>query len=52
MWLLITFIAVWTFSPGPVAVLTLHNAQKHGQAAGIAAACGATLTKVNKSQSA
>ncbi|GAB5491982.1 MAG: hypothetical protein Phog2KO_21970 [Phototrophicaceae bacterium] len=43
MWLLITFITVWALSPGPVAVMTLHEARKNGFSAGLAFVCGATL---------
>lgn len=44
MWLLITFIAIWALSPGPVAVITLHETRKHGFMAGVAVSSGATLT--------
>ena len=44
MWLLITFIAIWALSPGPVVVMTLHEARAHGLKAGIAVSAGATLT--------
>lgn len=44
MWLLITFIAIWALSPGPVAVITLHETRKHGLMAGVAVSGGATLT--------
>lgn len=44
MWLLITFITVWALSPGPVAVMTLHETRKYGLMAGIAVSTGATVT--------
>lgn len=44
MWLLITFITIWAVSPGPVAVITLHESRKHGLMAGVAVSAGATLT--------
>lgn len=44
MWLLITFITIWAISPGPVAVMTLHESRKHGLMAGVAVSAGATLT--------
>lgn len=44
MWLLISFIVIWAISPGPVAVMTLHEARKNGRIAGIAVVSGATLT--------
>lgn len=44
MWLLITFIAIWALSPGPVAVMTLHETRKNGLMAGVAVSGGATLT--------
>ena len=44
MWLLITFIAIWALSPGPVAVMTLHETRKNGLKAGVAVSGGATLT--------
>lgn len=44
MWLLISFIAIWALSPGPVAVITLHETRKHGLMAGVAVSGGATLT--------
>lgn len=46
MLLLITFITIWALSPGPVAVMTLHETRKHGLMAGIAVSGGATLTAV------
>lgn len=33
-----------TLSPGPVAVLTIHNTTRHGRPAGIAVAMGGTVT--------
>jgi len=44
MWLLITFITIWALSPGPVAVMTLHESRRNGLLAGIAVSGGATLT--------
>ncbi|MEL7434344.1 MAG: LysE family transporter, partial [Chloroflexota bacterium] len=44
MWLLITFITIWALSPGPVAVMTLHEARKKGTMAGVAVSAGATVT--------
>jgi threonine/homoserine/homoserine lactone efflux protein len=44
MWLLITFITVWALSPGPVAVLTLHESRKHGFMSGVAVSAGAGIT--------
>lgn len=44
MSILIVFILVWALSPGPVAVMTLHETKKHGHMSGIAVALGATLT--------
>ena len=44
MWLLITFIIIWAISPGPVAIMTLHESRKHGVMAGIAVSGGASLT--------
>lgn len=44
MWLLITFIIIWAISPGPVVVMTLHEARKNGLMAGIAVSGGAALT--------
>ncbi len=44
MWLLVTFITIWALSPGPVAVMTLHESRKHGFKAGVAVSGGATLT--------
>lgn len=46
MGLLITFIIVWALSPGPVAVLTLHESRKNGFMAGVAISGGATLTSI------
>ncbi len=46
MWLLTTFIIIWSLSPGPVAVMTLHEARKHGRVAGFAVVGGATLMTV------
>ena len=46
MWLLITFIVIWALSPGPVAVMTLHESRKNGLMAGIAVSGGATATSV------
>jgi threonine/homoserine/homoserine lactone efflux protein len=46
MWLLTTFIIIWSLSPGPVAVMTLHEARRHGRRAGLAVAGGATLMTV------
>lgn len=46
MWLLITFITIWALSPGPVAVMTVHQAHKYGLPASIAVAGGATLTSI------
>lgn len=44
MWLLITFITIWALSPGPVAVMTLHETRKRGLMAGISVSAGAALT--------
>lgn len=44
MWLLITFIIVWALSPGPVAVMTLHESRKNGSMAGVAVSGGAAIT--------
>ena len=44
MWLLVSFIAIWALSPGPVAVMTLNEARKKGSAAGVAVSAGASLT--------
>lgn len=44
MWLLISFITIWALSPGPVAVMTLHESRKNGLMAGVAVSGGATLT--------
>lgn len=44
MWLLITFIIIWALSPGPVAVMTLHETRNNGLMAGVAVSGGATLT--------
>lgn len=44
MWLLISFIIIWTLSPGPVALMTFHRARKQGLLAGVAVAGGATAT--------
>lgn len=46
MWLLITFITIWAVSPGPVAVMTLHETRKRGLMAGISVSAGAALTSV------
>ena len=46
MWLLFTFIIVWALSPGPVAVMTIHQARKRGSLAGVAVSGGATVTAV------
>ena len=46
MWLLITFITVWALSPGPVAVMTLHESRKLGLMAGVAVSAGASLTSL------
>jgi threonine/homoserine/homoserine lactone efflux protein len=43
MWLLTSIIIVWGVSPGPVTIMTVQNARKHGRRSGIAVACGATL---------
>ena len=37
-------IAIWALSPGPVAVLTLHESRKNGLMAGVAVSGGATVT--------
>ena len=44
MWLLIVFILVWAFAPGPLTVVTLHETRKHGFRAGVAISAGAGLT--------
>lgn len=44
MGLLITFITIWALSPGPVAVMTLHETRKHGFMAGVAVSGGAAMT--------
>ncbi len=44
MWLLVIFIIVWAISPGPVAVLTLHESRKNGLKSGVVIASGATIT--------
>ncbi len=46
MWLLITFIIVWALSPGPVAVMTIHESRKNGLMAGVAVSGGATITSI------
>jgi len=46
MWLLVTFIVIWALSPGPVAVMTLHESRKNGLFSGIAVTSGATLTSL------
>jgi len=38
------FIIVWALSPGPVAVLTLHESRKQGLMSGIAVSAGAAVT--------
>jgi threonine/homoserine/homoserine lactone efflux protein len=43
MWLLTSMIVIWGVSPGPVTIMTVQNARKHGRRSGIAVACGATL---------
>lgn len=44
MGMLITFIVIWALSPGPVAVVTLHESRKNGLMAGISVSAGAALT--------
>ncbi|MGB7338910.1 MAG: LysE family transporter [Phototrophicaceae bacterium] len=44
MLLLITFITIWALSPGPIAVMTLHESRKNGFMAGMAFVSGATVT--------
>ena len=44
MGILITFIIIWALSPGPVAVMTLHESRKSGLISGIAVSTGASLT--------
>jgi len=44
MGMLITFIIIWALSPGPVAVVTLHESRKNGLMAGISVSAGAALT--------
>ena len=44
MWLLASIIVIWGISPGPISIVTLQNARKHGRMTGIAVAAGAALT--------
>ncbi|MCB0013059.1 MAG: LysE family transporter [Anaerolineales bacterium] len=44
MVLLLTFIAVWTLSPGPVFIMTLQQTRRHGAPTGVAIAGGAAIT--------
>ena len=44
MWLLISFIVIWAISPGPVMVMTIHEARKNGFLAGLAVSGGASVT--------
>ena len=44
MLILVAFIMVWALSPGPVAVMTLHETRKRGLMAGVAISGGATAT--------
>ncbi|GEM_PF-2405240 len=46
MVLLITFIIIWALSPGPVAVMTLHESRKNGLMTGVGVAGGATITSI------
>ena len=43
MWLLITFILVWAFSPGPLTVVTVNESRKKGLKEGVAISAGAAL---------
>ena len=44
MWLLIVFILVWAFAPGPLTVVTLYETRKRGLGEGVAISAGAGLT--------
>jgi len=46
MWLLVTFIVIWALSPGPVAIMTLHESRKNGMGSGFAISLGATVTSI------
>jgi threonine/homoserine/homoserine lactone efflux protein len=46
MWLLISFIIIWAISPGPVVVMTIHEARKNGFLAGLAVSGGASVTSL------
>ncbi|MFK7803355.1 MAG: LysE family translocator [Anaerolineae bacterium] len=46
MWLLITFITLWALTPGPVFIMTIQEARKHGSRRGVALSSGATATSV------
>ena len=46
MWLLISFIVVWAISPGPVFMITIHEARKNGFLAGLAVSGGASVTSL------
>ena len=46
MWLLISVIVVWALSPGPVAVMTVHESRKSGLMSGVAISGGATITSL------
>ena len=43
MWLLVTFILIWAFSPGPLTVVTLYESRKHGFKEGVGISAGAAF---------
>ncbi|MEM9776984.1 MAG: LysE family transporter [Chloroflexota bacterium] len=46
MWLLVTYITIWTVSPGPVCIKTIQETRNQGLRAGISIATGASITAI------